>query len=422
MKILHIGTYLDGGAGLGMARLHTDLLSQGVDSRILALSTDSTDPRIAGFVPSGKRPNGRIRDLPEKVLHRLGLHDSEFYRACRILSQCSRYPSFRSSPFTRIDICDHPWVKDADIIHLHWIARFLDWRTFFPRIRKPIVWTLRDENPALGVWHYRTDCPESLSNELRTEDSWLRQRKASILRTCRSLSIVSLSTDEDRFFANSEAFSGRSHRVIPNSIDTSLFVRGGGDSVRRELGISSDATVITFVAQYLSEKRKGFTDLVSALSRLNRNDIVVLCVGRPPVPTIQGNARFIPLGLVEDTTRLAQLFSASNLFVSPSMAETFGKTLTEALACGVPVVSYPNSGAKDIVGPEDGELADEFSPNALCRAIQIALDRTFDANLLRARVVSRFSPTSVAKAYIGLYRNISTTIKGTRDPLMPGQT
>lgn len=406
MKILHIGTYLDDGAGLGMARLHTDLLSQGVDSRILALSTDSTDPRIAGFVPSGKRPNSRIRNLPEKVLHRLGLHDSEFYRACRILSQCSRYPSFRSSPFTRIEICDHPWVQDADIIHLHWIARFPDWRTFFPRIRKPVVWTLRDENPALGVWHYRTDCPESLSDGLRTEDSWLRQRKATILRTCRSLSIVSLSADEDRFFANSEAFSGRSHRVIPNSIDTSLFVRGGGDSVRRELGISPKETVIIFVAQYLSEKRKGFTDLVSALSRLNRNDIVVLCVGRPPVPTIQGNARFIPLGLVEDTTRLAQLFSASNLFVSPSMAETFGKTLTEALACGVPVVSYPNSGAKDIVGAEDGVLTEFFTPEALENAIRSALSRPFDPARIRERVIRRFSRGFVAQSYIDLYKQI----------------
>jgi len=406
MKVLHIGTYINDGAGLGMARLHTDLLSHGVDSRILALSTDSTDPRITGFIPSGKHPNNRIRDIPEKVLHRLGLHDSEFYRACKILSRCNRYPSFRSSPFTRIDICDHPWVKDADIVHLHWIARFPDWRTFFPRIRKPVVWTLRDENPALGVWHYRTDCPESLPDELKSEDAWLCNRKASILRTCRSLSIVSLSTDEDLFFANSNAFAGRRHLVIPNSIDTAQFVRGGGNSVRRELGISSDETVIIFVAQYISDRRKGFMDLVSALSRLNQRDIVVLCIGRPPMPTTHGRARFIPLGLVEDTTRLAKLFSAANLFVSPSMAETFGKTLTEALACGVPVVSYPNSGAKDIVGAEDGILTESFTPGALENAIRSALAKPFDSIRIRERVIRRFSRAFVAQSYIDTYKQI----------------
>lgn len=248
--------------------------------------------------------------------------------------------------------------------------------------------------------------PKSLSAELRAGDEWLRRRKVDILRKCRSLSIVSLSPDDDAFFSSSMAFAGRVHRVIPNSIDDHLFVRNGGDLIRREFGISSSEKVLVFVAQHLSEKRKGFHHLVEALSRLKIDGVTVLCVGHPPIPETATCAKFIPVGFVEDAARLAKIFSASDLFVSPSMAETFGKTTTEALACGVPVVTYPNSGAKFIVGPEDGILCDDFTPLALGHAIQMALSRSFDREGLRRRVLSRFSRDRVATAYLELYREI----------------
>lgn len=408
MKVLHIGTYLDDGAGLGMVRLHADLLSQGVDSRVLVMSTDAPDPRIAGFIPTGKHPKSRIRDIPEKVLHRLGFYDAEFYRAGRFLSQ--RHPAFRSSPFTRIDICSHRWINDADIIHLHWVARFLDWRTFFPKIQKPIVWTMRDENPALGFWHFRSDMPVPMPDSARREDDWLRHKKERIVAKCRSLSIVSLSSAEDDFFAHSDAFAGRPHAVIPNSIDASVFRSYSDTTVREEFGIGQQDVVLAFVAQDISERRKGLEDLLDAVVRMGRKDICILCVGQGKPPPIPGEVRFFPIGRVEDPTRLARIFSAADLFVTPSHAETFGKTTTEALACGVPVVSYPNSGAIDIVGPHDGILTKDFTPEALQVTLQEALSRTFDPVAIRSRVVSRFSRERIVQSYLKIYKAISPSL------------
>jgi hypothetical protein len=42
-------------------------------------------------------------------------------------------------------------VMKADIIHLHWIADWLDYTTFFGAVKKPIVWTFHDENPFRGI-------------------------------------------------------------------------------------------------------------------------------------------------------------------------------------------------------------------------------------------------------------------------------
>lgn len=406
MKILHVGTYLHDGAGLGMLRLHRDLLARGVDSRVLVMSDVSDDPRIAPLLlPQQRRPR-RLHDVPEMILHRLHLYDAPYYHALRVISECKKYKTHVSSPFTRIDIVRHPWAQEADVVHLHWIAGFIDWPLFFRQVSKPVVWTLRDESPALGFWHFRTDMPDPMPQVLQKEDNWLRDYKASILRSCKSLSIISLSSDEDAFFSKTCAFTGRNHKVIPNSVNPTAFSPGGGETIRKEFGIAQDAVVLSFVAQWLNEHRKGFEDLDAALCGIGIPNIVVLCVGRGSIPKTASSARFVKLGLVEDPRRLASVFSASNLFVTPSKAETFGKTTTEALACGVPVVSYPNSGAKDIVSPNDGVLADDFTPEALRRAIQKALSSHYDTTQIRSRTISRFSSEVVANAYVKLYRDV----------------
>lgn len=406
MRILHIGTFLKDGAGLGMFRLHESLRDLGVDSRILTLAETSVDPSISSFLPPGHRRPRRIRDVPASLLHRLRIHDSPFYRALGTLFWCGARGIFVTSPFSHFNVSSHPWVEEADIVHIHWIARFIDWPSFFRRIRKPIIWTLRDENPALGFWHYRSDMPDPMPDWLQKEDDWLRTEKKKIIQKAKNLSIVSLSSEADSFFSQTDCFYGRKHLVIPNSIDATIFTRGGGEAIRRELGIPPNSKVISFVAQALADPRKGFLDLDQALARLNDPNIVVLCAGRGPMPKTLAPVRYIPLDRVTDPKRLAAVFSASNLFVTPSKAETFGKTTTEALACGTPVVSYPNGGAKDIVGPMDGILAEGFTPDALERALRQALSIRFNPDDLRGRVIGRFSRHSVSTAYENLYRTV----------------
>lgn len=404
MKVLHVTTELDSGAGQGAVRLHYDLVSAGVDSRVLSLSGMEDDQRITSLLKPGQSRKRRFRDIPSSLLHRIGIFDSAYYRAKKSLVPLFALSgTIVSSPFTRIDIRKHPLVESADVIHLHWVANFIDWPSFFPTIRKPIIWTMRDENPALGFWHFRQDMPTVLPASVRCKDNWLRGIKAEIAQKCRSLSIVSLSSAEDVFFSRSQAFMGRPHTVIPNSIDGSIFKPDDGDEVRKELGIRSDATVILFVAQHVDERRKGLADLFEALARIGRKNLAVICVGRGNPPSVPEGIRFFSLGHISDSIRLSRVFSAATIFATPSQAETFGKTTTEALACGIPVVSYPNSGAMDIVGPEDGVLADGFSPPALESAIRSALEKQFNAKAIRQRVLARFSNETIVRSYLQLY-------------------
>lgn len=53
--------------------------------------------------------------------------------------------------------------------------------------------------------------------------------------------------------------------------------------------------------------------------------------------------------------QLASIYAQADVFVFPSQTDTFGNTILEALACGVPVAAYPVTGPLDIIG-EDGEV------------------------------------------------------------------
>jgi glycosyltransferase involved in cell wall biosynthesis len=47
---------------------------------------------------------------------------------------------------------------------------------------------------------------------------------------------------------------------------------------------------------------------------------------------------------------LAEVYAAADVFVFPSLTDTFGLVLLEALACGVPVAAFPVSGPQDVIG------------------------------------------------------------------------
>ena len=53
---------------------------------------------------------------------------------------------------------------------------------------------------------------------------------------------------------------------------------------------------------------------------------------------------------VKEGEDLAKHFAAADVFVFPSLTDTFGLVLLEALACGVPVAAYPVAGPLDVIG------------------------------------------------------------------------
>ena len=68
------------------------------------------------------------------------------------------------------------------------------------------------------------------------------------------------------------------------------------------------------------------------------------------------------LGNIVNTEELADLYSLADVFVNPSIQETFGKTTAEAISCGTPVVAFNSSATPEIIG-EDGNCGILISIN-----------------------------------------------------------
>jgi glycosyltransferase involved in cell wall biosynthesis len=53
---------------------------------------------------------------------------------------------------------------------------------------------------------------------------------------------------------------------------------------------------------------------------------------------------------------LSRAYATADVFVFPSMTDTFGLVILEALACGTPVAAYPVTGPKDVLGDATGHV------------------------------------------------------------------
>jgi glycosyltransferase involved in cell wall biosynthesis len=105
---------------------------------------------------------------------------------------------------------------------------------------------------------------------------------------------------------------------------------------------------------------------------------------------------------------VAQMMSEADLFVLPSLAETFGVVLAEALAAGLPVVATRCGGPEEIVTPDVGVLVDAADSSALADGIEEVLSKLhkFSAEHLREVAESRYGQESVAGRLITLYRQV----------------
>ena len=233
-------------------------------------------------------------------------------------------------------------------------------------------------------------------------------------------------TRADRLIAVSQASAHFSHllgfrreriAVVPNGVDLTCF-NGKVDAslMRRELGIGDQPLVVT--ASRLI-KRKSPELLVSAfasvLKAIPNAKLVIAGSGRE----VQNLSQQIKdLNITESVSliggmakeRVAQLMAAADLFVLPSKLESFGLSLLEASAAGVPVVCSNAGGVPEVfqdgfnallyTAGDDGAMAE-----AMIRLIQDSeLAKKIGANALET--ARRFTWEVAAERTLRVYEEV----------------
>jgi glycosyltransferase involved in cell wall biosynthesis len=90
---------------------------------------------------------------------------------------------------------------------------------------------------------------------------------------------------------------------------------------------------------------------------------------------------------------LARAYAAADVFVFPSLTDTFGLVMIEAMACGVPVAGFPVAGPLDIVGV-NGRGPDDRLDKAVG-----ALDPQLSKAILKAQSIDRNAVAAYGRSF-----------------------
>lgn len=395
MKVLILSSSDCGGAGIAALRLHKALMENGINSSILCFFKGTNTPKVYR-----SRVN---KSLFVKAIERISIpfRQNKYKKYHQLLLQ-GTYEIW-SFPEAIYDISKHPLVKQADIINIHWIGNHLNYESFFRNVKKPIVWTLHDMNPFLGIAHYRGD-RDNHPQFLFLEEQ-IRQIKLKAIAQHPNVSVVNLCNWMKSYSSNSEVFANRKHAVIPNSIDITTFKVYDKIEVRKELDLPLDKPVLLFVSQSVGNRRKGFDLLQEALKKLNR-DCVLLVVGSVSDGLKDvSNCRIV--GTVNEEQRMAMLYAAADAFILPSREDNLPNTMVESLCCGTPVISFSNGGMRDHIQTlKNGVLVETMTSDALLEGIHLFLDNItlFDRESISHEAHALFSPANQAKSYMEFFQ------------------
>jgi glycosyltransferase involved in cell wall biosynthesis len=97
------------------------------------------------------------------------------------------------------------------------------------------------------------------------------------------------------------------------------------------------------------------------------------------------------------------LAGAAGLLFPVQWPEPFGLVMTEAMACGTPVIAWRNGSVPEVVADgQTGFIVDSVEDMAA------AVDRLgeLDPQAMRARVTERFSAEAMVTGYERIYRNV----------------
>jgi glycosyltransferase involved in cell wall biosynthesis/peptidoglycan/xylan/chitin deacetylase (PgdA/CDA1 family) len=397
LNLLYINSHdITGGAAKSTSRLAEAERLRGHKSDLLVSNKVSDDPRVHTFDPD---PNPSLQ------------------KQCR--DKGLLYFQYRGSR----NLVHHPLVQQADLLHF----QNLHGDYFNPKsvaelsMIKPVMWTLRDMQSITGHCAHSLDCNAWESGCVSCPNlnvypsipvdsaAVLWKMKQDIYKDSQ-LTIVCpshwLKNKVERSILKDHDI-----RYICNGVDTAVFRPYPQKEARTQLGLPADAMLIGAVAQKgaLKNPWKGGEYTLQALDVLLRQHENLFFVNIGGVDeNLTQHPRILQIPHIADENILAKLYSALDIFMYTTIADTCPLVIIEALSCGLPVVSFATGGVPELVTEgEDGITVPTKDVGALITAVKTMmklpeLRRRFSENA-RNNALKRFDINFVAEQYETLY-------------------
>ncbi|UJP64457.1 glycosyltransferase [Mongoliitalea daihaiensis] len=312
---------------------------------------------------------------------------------------------------------------NPDLIHLHNLhGYYLNVELLFDFLKKygkPVVWTLHDcwaftghccYYERVGCDKWKTQCHTCPLSFLYPESIGLDNSKNNFIRKKASfqgldnLTIVAVSSWLESQVKQS-FLKEYPVQAIYNGIDLDVFKPKDHADSKKKLGLS-EYKVILGVANEWSDG-KGLRIFLEVAKYLDDNYRVVL------IGLSENQIKNLPRNILgyQKTRNIEELvvfYDAADVFVSPSIAETFGMVVAEALSCGTPCVVNDSSALPELVSPKVGEIVTGLDPQKFLKSIQYIITQgkvNYSENC-RKRAEKLFGLDKHLNTYFNLYTRL----------------
>lgn len=391
MKVLFVNTSDNiGGAAVACKRLMDALACTGVEVRMLVRDKETDDNRIVSVKALWQKAVERILLLP--------FVGFSWRRSWTI-----------DANLLGTDITGTEAFQWADVIHLHWVNQgFLSLKDIekIAKSGKKVVWTMHDLWPLESIWHYNSWSDGEKGNALiRCLEKYIMEQKKKAYGNA-NITFVTCSRWLMNQVTDSVLLKGNRICSVPNPIDTKVFFRNDKMEARKSLGLPVAPKLILFVSQKLTDERKGARFFIEAVNKLHGVEVVVLgSHGEDIAAALKCKTHVI--GYVSNQKKIAEVYSACDVFVLPSLNDNLPNTIMEAMACGVPCVGFDIGGIPEMIDHmQNGYVASPRNVEELAEGIVFCLSddnhkRLSDASV--EKVARAYSQETVASRFIETY-------------------
>lgn len=310
---------------------------------------------------------------------------------------------------------------NPDIIHLHNLhGYYLNIELLFDflkNINKPVIWTFHDCWPFTGHCCYyerarcmkwKTECHHCPLQFLYPESKIFDNsrinyhKKRKIFNSLDNLTIVTVSEwltsqVKQSFLQNYPI------KTIYNGIDLEIFKPKNQEKLKQNLGYSNRKIILGVANEWSSGK--GLDKFIKLSTLIDENTAIIL-IGLSAHQTKSLPPNIIGLQKTSNIHQLADYYAMADVFISPSIAETFGMVVAEAMASGTPCIVNNSSALPELVDETVGYIV-ENNVEAYLDASKKILKRGKKAYTLSLKEKSRkFDIQNQLKSYYNLYLSV----------------
>lgn len=303
---------------------------------------------------------------------------------------------------------------DPDVIHLHNIhGYYMNIEILFNYLKeanKKVVWTLHDcwaftghcsHFDYVGCVKWKYGCKQCIEKKeypksiLKDNSKWNYERKKQLFTSVNNMLIVTPS----KWLANlvKDSFLNKYPiKVINNGIDLESF-KPTKSNFREKYNLK-DKTIVLGVASVWTEK-KGFNYFIELAYRLNDSfKVVMVGVNQKQKKSLSKN--ILTITRTNNINELAEIYSTADIFINPTLEDTFPTTNLEAMACGTKLITFDTGGAKETLDYGDGILIKKCDLKSLIEAILNLEKYSLKKNSL---LLDKICKNKRYKEYISVY-------------------